>query len=60
MYIRGGENVYPPEIEDVICKHPDVMLAAVIAVPTKNGVRSDGPMSCPSRKEPEPGRSRSS
>ena len=33
MYIRGGENVYPPEIEDVICRHPDVMLAAVIGRP---------------------------
>ncbi|MBN2282347.1 MAG: acyl--CoA ligase [Deltaproteobacteria bacterium] len=33
MYIRGGENVYPPEIEDVICKHPDVMMAAVLGRP---------------------------
>jgi len=33
MFIRGGENVYPPEIEDAICKHPDVMLAAVIGRP---------------------------
>ncbi|HOG08249.1 MAG: class I adenylate-forming enzyme family protein [Syntrophales bacterium] len=33
MYIRGGENVYPPQIEDAICKHPDVMLAAVIGRP---------------------------
>lgn len=33
MYIRGGENVYPPAIEEVICQHPDVMLAAVIGRP---------------------------
>ncbi len=33
MYIRGGENVYPPEVEDAICQHPDVMLAAVIGRP---------------------------
>ncbi|MGD0857285.1 MAG: class I adenylate-forming enzyme family protein [Dehalococcoidia bacterium] len=33
MYIRGGENVYPPEIEDAIAKHPDVFLSAVIGRP---------------------------
>ena len=33
MYIRGGENVYPPEIEEAICRHPDVMLAAVVGRP---------------------------
>ncbi|NPU85853.1 MAG: AMP-binding protein [Syntrophaceae bacterium] len=33
MFIRGGENVYPPEIEEAICLHPDVMLAAVVGRP---------------------------
>lgn len=33
MYIRGGENVYPSEVEEVITRHPQVMLAAVIGVP---------------------------
>ena len=33
MYIRGGENVYPPEIEEVITQHPEIMLAAVIGRP---------------------------
>jgi fatty-acyl-CoA synthase len=33
MYIRGGENIYPPEIEDAISKHPDVCLVAVIGRP---------------------------
>ncbi|MGD0855210.1 MAG: AMP-binding protein [Dehalococcoidia bacterium] len=33
MYIRGGENVFPPEIEDVLYKHPKVMLAAVLGYP---------------------------
>ena len=33
MYIRGGENVYPPEIEEAIAKHPDVFLSAVVGRP---------------------------
>ena len=33
MIIRGGFNVYPREIEEVLMKHPAVSLAAVIGVP---------------------------
>ena len=33
MYIRGGENVYPPEVEDVLQQHPGVMFSAVLGVP---------------------------
>ncbi len=33
MYIRGGENVYPPEVEDAIAKHPNVMMSAVVGRP---------------------------
>jgi acyl-CoA synthetase (AMP-forming)/AMP-acid ligase II len=33
MFISGGENVYPREIEDVIEAYPGVLMAAVIAVP---------------------------
>ncbi|MFW6113970.1 MAG: class I adenylate-forming enzyme family protein, partial [Actinomycetota bacterium] len=33
MYIRGGENVYPPEVEDVLSKHPKVLFAAVLGYP---------------------------
>lgn len=33
MIIRGGFNVYPREIEDVLMTHPAVSLAAVIGVP---------------------------
>ena len=33
MIIRGGYNVYPREIEEVLLTHPEVSLAAVIGVP---------------------------
>ncbi|SDS19960.1 long-chain-fatty-acid--CoA ligase [Actinoplanes derwentensis] len=33
MIIRGGFNVYPREIEEVLITHPAVSLAAVIGVP---------------------------
>lgn len=33
MYIRGGENVYPPEVEEAIAKHPNVMISAVVGRP---------------------------
>jgi long-chain acyl-CoA synthetase len=34
MIIRGGFNVYPRELEEVLLTHPDVSLAAVIGVPS--------------------------
>lgn len=33
MYISGGENVYPVQVEKIIYGHPDVSQAAVIGVP---------------------------
>jgi fatty-acyl-CoA synthase len=33
MVIRGGENVYPREIEEFLYSHPDVVDAQVIGVP---------------------------
>jgi long-chain acyl-CoA synthetase len=33
MIIRGGNNVYPREIENVLYEHPAVAEAAVIGVP---------------------------
>jgi len=33
MIIRGGENVYPREIEEFLYRHPDIADVAVIGVP---------------------------
>jgi long-chain acyl-CoA synthetase len=33
MIIRGGENIYPKEIEEVLYRHPKVLEAAVIGLP---------------------------
>jgi long-chain acyl-CoA synthetase len=33
MVIRGGFNVYPREVEEVLVSHPEITLAAVIGMP---------------------------
>lgn len=33
MIVSGGENIYSVEVEDVLRRHPDVMMCAVIGVP---------------------------
>ncbi len=35
MIIRGGENIYPKEIEEVLYRHPKVLEAAVVGLPDK-------------------------
>lgn len=35
MLISGGQNVYPAEIERVLCEEPGVVAAAVIGVPSE-------------------------
>jgi long-chain acyl-CoA synthetase len=33
MIIKGGENIYPSEVEDVLFRHPDVAEVSVIGIP---------------------------
>ncbi|MBF0110348.1 MAG: AMP-binding protein [Magnetococcales bacterium] len=35
MYISGGENVFPGEVEKQLVAHPDIVQAVVVAVPDK-------------------------
>lgn len=35
MIIRGGENIFPKEIEDFLNAHPDIIESHVIGVPDR-------------------------
>lgn len=33
MVKSGGENVFAPEVEEALCRHPNVVSAAVVGLP---------------------------
>ena len=53
MIIRGGENIYPREIEQVLFAHPAVADVAVVGVPDATW-RSRSPRSCAPRLATHP------
>ena len=52
MYVSGGENVYPAEVETAVARLPGVVEAAVVGVPDERMGEVGGPSSCP---PPTPG-----
>ena len=42
VIVRGGENISPGEVEDVLLEHPAVSDAAVVAVPDRQWGESVG------------------
>ena len=43
MVIRGGENVYPREIEEFLYRHPKIQDVQVFGVPDRNTARRSAP-----------------
>ncbi len=41
MIIRGGENIYPREVEDALFAHPAVAEAVVVGIPDQTWGRGD-------------------
>jgi len=54
MIIRGGENIYPREIEDVLSSHPAVAAVAVVGVPDETWGEQVGAVIVPASSQPVP------
>ena len=61
IILRGGENMSPGEIEDVLLRHDAVADAAVVGIPLSSGARrsrpwlSSNPARGPARRTCRPG-----
>lgn len=54
MIIRGGENIYPAEIENLLQEHPKVAKATVVGVPDKYWGEQPGAIIIPVSPEDPP------
>jgi len=54
MIIRGGENVYPREVEEFLFTHPKVAAVQVSACPMRDMARNCAPGSSPGRARAAP------
>ncbi|MEU2253375.1 AMP-binding enzyme [Nocardia xishanensis] len=43
LIIRGGFNVYPSGVEEVLYEHPEIIEAAVVGVPTTTTAKRSPP-----------------
>ncbi len=55
LYISGGENVYPAEVERVLGQHPDVSEVAVVGVPDATWGEAGRAYVVPAHADFEPG-----
>jgi acyl-CoA synthetase (AMP-forming)/AMP-acid ligase II len=54
LIIRGGENIFPAEIEDALRKHPKIMDVAVLGYPHPRLVEIVRPSSSPRKAKRSP------
>ena len=46
LIIKGGENIAPREIDEALLRHPAVLEAAAVGIPTATTARTSSPASC--------------